>query len=497
MSLTDQLSHVEVLCVGDVMLDRFVTGAVKRISPESPVPVLSVSQNAAVPGGAGNVARNIAALGGRCTLIGVVGDDGIADELKLSLQAVAQVRAELVRVPGRSTTEKVRFVAQGQHMLRADTESGQPIDRPTEQQVLERIQALLPGHDVLVLSDYAKGLLTDKVLAGAIEAANALGLPSIVDPKSARIERYARATIVTPNAKEVHEATGIDPTEDDALAVAAGRQLLERASLRNVLVTRAHRGMSLVPAHGEPVHIGSTAKEVFDVVGAGDTVVATLALALGAGLPAATAAQLANTAAGIVVGKRGTATVSQTELSDAMHQAGRGGLSELQDKVVSLDKARQLVQSWRRDGYKVGFTNGCFDILHVGHLAILSFARAHCGRLIVGLNSDASVKRLKGERRPINKHDDRALLLAGMQPVDAVVLFDDDTPLQAIEALQPDVLVKGADYTIDRIVGADAVLGRGGRVLTCELLPGRSTSRIVASVTAGAQEQGDACAHRR
>jgi D-beta-D-heptose 7-phosphate kinase / D-beta-D-heptose 1-phosphate adenosyltransferase len=484
MSLIDQLNHVKVLCIGDVMLDRFITGSVKRISPESPVPVLSVSKSVAVPGGAGNVARNIAALGGHCTLVSVVGDDTIGQELKHSIEAVPNVRTEFVLVPSRPTTEKVRFVAQGQHMLRTDIETSQPITAEVEKQVLARIEALLPSHDVLVLSDYAKGLLTDAVLSGAIALANAQGLPSIVDPKSALIERYAGATIITPNAKEVQEATGIDPTDDNDLAVQAGKLLLHRASLGNVLVTRAHRGMSLVSAQGEPVHISATAKEVFDVVGAGDTVVATLALSLGAKLPVVTAAQLANTAAGIVVGKRGTATVSQTELSDAVHLAGQGGLNQLQDKVVSLDVAKQLVESWRRDGFKVGFTNGCFDILHVGHLAILNFSRANCGRLIVGVNSDASVKRLKGESRPINKQDDRSLLLAGMLPVDAVVLFDEDTPLETITALQPDVLVKGADYTIDRIVGADAVLARGGQVLTCELVPGRSTSRIVSSVQA-------------
>jgi len=215
------------------------------------------------------------------------------------------------------------------------------------------------------------------------------------------------------------------------------------------------------------------------VVGAGDTVVATLALSLGAGQAMADAARMANTAAGIVVGKRGTATVSQTELSDAVHQEAQGGMKLLEDKVVSLADAQKLVAGWRRDGYKVGFTNGCFDILHIGHLSILNFSRAHCGRLIVGVNTDASVKRLKGENRPINNEGDRALLLAGLSAVDAVVLFDEDTPLEAIEALQPDVLVKGADYTIDRIVGAPVVLARGGQVLTSELVPGRSTSRVV------------------
>lgn len=471
-----------MLCIGDVMLDRFISGSVKRISPESPVPVLSVQRSTTVPGGAANVARNIASLGGQCTLLSVVGEDDVADELTRAIEAVQGLKAELLRQPGRPTSEKIRFVAQGQHMLRTDTESSEAISRELEESLLSAVEALLPGHDVLVLSDYAKGVLTDRVVAGAIRLAKSRGLPTVVDPKSAQMARYAGATVVTPNAKEVLDATGIDPTENNELAIQAGRHLIEIASLENVLVTRAHRGMTLVPAKSEATHIAASAREVFDVVGAGDTVVATLALSLGVGHAMEVAAMLANAAAGIVVGKRGTATVSQTELRDALQQEAHGGLKQLHDKIVTLAEAKALVESWRRDGYKVGFTNGCFDILHIGHLSILNFARAHSGRLIVGVNSDASVKRLKGATRPVNAEDDRALLLAGMAAVDAVVLFDEDTPLNAIEGLQPDVLIKGADYTVDRIVGADVVLSRGGKVLTCELVPGRSTSNVVNAV---------------
>jgi len=299
--------------------------------------------------------------------------------------------------------------------------------------------------------------------------------------------RYAGATVITPNAKEVFDAIGIDPTESDEFAIHAGKALIDQASLQNVLVTRAHRGMTLVRGSGEFKHLAASAREVFDVVGAGDTVVATLALSLGVGHDMEVSAVLANTAAGIVVGKRGTATVSQTELRDALQQEAHGGLKQLHDKIVTLAEAQALVEGWRHDGYKIGFTNGCFDILHIGHLSILNFSRAHSGRLIVGINTDASVRKLKGASRPINSEDDRALLLAGMAAVDAVVLFDDDTPLQVIQSLQPDVLIKGADYTVDRIVGAEVVLGRGGQVLTCDLVPGRSTSNIVNAVkTAGA-----------
>jgi D-beta-D-heptose 7-phosphate kinase/D-beta-D-heptose 1-phosphate adenosyltransferase len=487
MNQIDKLSAAKVLCLGDVMLDRFISGAVKRISPESPVPVLSVQRRAAVPGGAANVARNVASLGGQCTLVSVVGDDEIAGELSRAIESVPGIKAELLRQPGRPTSEKIRFVAQGQHMLRTDSETSEPISAELEDALLAALEGLLPAHDVLVLSDYAKGVLTDKVVAGAIRMARAKGLPTVVDPKSAQMARYAGATVITPNAKEVFDAIGIDPTESDEFAIHAGKALIDQASLQNVLVTRAHRGMTLVRGSGEFKHLAASAREVFDVVGAGDTVVATLALSLGVGHDMEVSAVLANTAAGIVVGKRGTATVSQTELRDALQQEAHGGLKQLHDKIVTLAEAQALVEGWRHDGYKIGFTNGCFDILHIGHLSILNFSRAHSGRLIVGINTDASVRKLKGASRPINSEDDRALLLAGMAAVDAVVLFDDDTPLQVIQSLQPDVLIKGADYTVDRIVGAEVVLGRGGQVLTCDLVPGRSTSNIVNAVkTAGA-----------
>ncbi|MFZ5528341.1 MAG: D-glycero-beta-D-manno-heptose-7-phosphate kinase [Pseudomonadota bacterium] len=480
MSPLDAFSRVRVLCIGDVMLDRFIAGTVKRISPESPVPVLSVSSENAVPGGAANVARNIAAQGGHCTLIGVVGQDGIAEQLRQALDKTPLITSHLIAAPGRPTTEKVRFVAHGQHMLRTDTENASAISPETERLVLDTVSALVERHQVVVLSDYAKGLLTDAVVRGVIELAREHGKPVIVDPKSIHIERYAGATIITPNAKEVLDASGIDPSENDEQAVQAGQLLLRKAALSAVLVTRAHRGMTLVTADGVQEHIKASAREVFDVVGAGDTVVATLALSLGAGQAVTEAARLANLAAGIVVGKRGTATVSHSELLEELQRnGGHGGLRPLEDKVLSIEDAMQMAESWRQDGYQVGFTNGCFDILHVGHLAILNYSKSQCGRLIVGVNSDASVKRLKGPERPINGEIDRAMLLAGLSAVDAVVVFDEDTPLEVIRKLQPDVLVKGADYTVDNIVGAPDVLARGGRVVTCPLIPDRSTSRVV------------------
>lgn len=479
MTVTEKLTGVRVLCIGDVMLDRFISGHVKRISPESPVPVLSVSGTQVFPGGAANVARNIASLGGSCTLVSVVGRDAVAGELEAKMNAIGGVRCAFCVSAGRPTSEKIRFVAGGQHMLRADAEVTSPIDAATAEELLAAVDRLAGEHDVMVLSDYAKGVLTDAVVSACIAVAKRHRLPIVVDPKSVELRRYAGASVITPNSKEVFDATGVDPTDDDALAAAAGRALLGQAAVDAVLVTRAHRGMTLVTADAPALHVEASAREVFDVVGAGDTVIATLSLALGAKLELAEAARLANFAAGVVVGKHGTATVTQTELADEALRLSRGSLKSLEDKILSRSDAVELARTWRKNGFKVGFTNGCFDILHIGHLAILSFSRQHSGRLIVALNSDASVRRLKQAGRPINCEADRAMVLAALEPVDAVVIFDEDTPLELIQALNPDVLIKGADYTVEQIVGAQHVLSHGGQVLRCELIPGRSTTRVV------------------
>lgn len=484
MTITDKFTQVRVLCIGDVMLDRFVSGQVKRISPESPVPVLSVSGTRSFPGGAANVARNIASLGGTCTLVGVIGEDAIGRELRSAIDAIAGLRCEFSVSPDRPTSEKIRFVAQGQHMLRTDAEVTHAIARSVESAVIGSIERLAPEHDVIVLSDYAKGLLTDRVIQAAIRTARGHDLPIVVDPKSADLRRYAGATVITPNSKEAYDATGIEP-DDDAGAEKAGLSILQNSGVKSVLLTRAHRGMTLIGDGEPPLHIRASAREVFDVVGAGDTVIATVSLALGAKLELREGARLANFAAAVVVGKRGTATVTQTELADEAARASGGSLRTLQDKIISLGDAVVLATTWRKNGFKVGFTNGCFDLLHVGHLSILGFARQNSGKLIVAVNSDASVKRLKEPGRPVNSEQDRAMVLAALAAVDAVVVFDEDTPLQMIERINPDVLVKGADYTIANIVGAEYVLAQGGQVLTCELIPGKSTTRVLNVMRAG------------
>ena len=484
MSLVQRFEGVRVLCVGDVMLDRFVTGSVRRISPEAPIPVFSKSGQSSAGGGAANVAHNVASLGGICTLIGIVGRDVAGDELELTVGAVAGIEPAFIAVDGRPTTEKTRFVSQGQQILRADAEEAQAIAPPIEDQVLAAIEAAIARHAVLVLSDYAKGLLTDRVIRGAIRAARARGIPVLVDPKSADLARYAGATLVTPNAKEMRLATGIDPTEE-AGAVSAAEAALAATDIAAVLITRAERGMTLVVRGGEPLHVPASARAVFDVVGAGDTVLATLALGIGAGASMAEAVEAANAAAGIVVGKRGTATVTRTELVDELTRLSRTGLVSPAVKVLTRSEAKAEAEAWRRDGFKVGFTNGCFDLLHVGHIALIDFARSHCDRLVVGLNTDRSVRQLKGPSRPLNGEDDRALVVAALAMTDAVVLFDEDTPGELIAHLEPDVLVKGADYEIGEIVGADVVMARGGVVLRCPIVAGRSTTSLIAKAGSG------------
>jgi D-beta-D-heptose 7-phosphate kinase/D-beta-D-heptose 1-phosphate adenosyltransferase len=477
-------SQATILCVGDVMLDRFVSGEVRRISPESPVPVLVATGRQDIPGGAANVSRNIAALGGRCILIGAVGDDAAGRELTELLSSGDGIRPELVRASHRPTAEKTRFVAHGQHMLRVDREDARPLPPDAESAVIAKVAELIGQAQALILSDYAKGVLTQRVIGECISLARRSGVPVIVDPKSPILSRYDGATVVTPNSAETAAATGIAPATD-ALAEEAGRKALEGATVSAVLITRAEHGMTLVDrAHGVS-HFPASAREVSDVVGAGDTVVATLALALGLGWPLAEAARLANAAAGLAVGKHGTATVSPSELLDELDRLSIAATGHAETKFAGLHALAERRKEWAKERLNVGFTNGCFDILHIGHLQTLDFARRNCDRLIVAINSDDSVRRLKGPTRPINGAEDRAEMLAALSCVDAVVVFEEDTPAEIIEALQPDVLVKGADYGVHEIAGASTVLAGGGRVLTCPIVPGRSTTRIIEKSKAG------------
>ncbi|HEY9078729.1 D-glycero-beta-D-manno-heptose-7-phosphate kinase [Magnetovibrio sp.] len=477
----ERLNGARILCVGDVMLDRYVMGDVQRISPEAPIPVLRVERETTMLGGAGNVASNVAALGGGGTFVAVTGEDEGGDEIARLLAQLQSIRADLVTDSDRRTTLKTRFVGANQQLMRADVESTDALSTATQVAVLERIAHITdPGIGAVVLSDYGKGVLSDTVVQGVIAQAHKANIPVIIDPKGCDYSRYRGADIITPNKKELMDATAMPAHSDDDV-VAACHHLIETCGVGGVLATRSADGMTLVIKDRAPLHLKAEAREVFDVSGAGDTVVATLALALAGGADLNVAASLANTAAGIVVGKAGTATVSAAELTRALHHQDLGNAEA---KLSDLERAVAKVAAWREQGLEVGFTNGCFDLLHPGHISLLSQARAACDRLVVGLNSDSSVRGLKGDSRPVQSEAARAAVLGALAAVDLIVLFSDETPINLIEALRPNVLVKGADYTIDTVVGADIVHGFGGRVVLAELLDGHSTTNTIKRMNA-------------
>lgn len=475
-------SGATVLVVGDVMLDRFVEGEIERISPEAPVPVLRLSRTREMPGGAGNVASNIAALGGQAVLVGLTGADEGAACLGRLLGASGRIEAELVRSDTRPTICKTRFIASRQQVVRADEESLAPLTTVEEAALLRAVAARFAGASAVILSDYGKGVLSDAVIAACIGRAAAAAIPVFVDPKGVDFRRYRGATCITPNQRELGLAAG-RTVGDAAGVVAAATELMDDAGVGAILATRSEKGMILVERGAEPLSVSARAREVFDVSGAGDTVIATLALAQAAGRPLAQAMRIANAAAGVVVSKLGTATAT---IAEVLHELdAEDAPSSPLSKLQPLDRALAMVEAWRGQGLTVGFTNGCFDILHAGHVALLAQARAACDRLVVALNTDASVRALKGPMRPVNTLDDRAAVMAALRHVDCVVAFDDPTPLALIEVLVPDVLVKGADYTRDRVVGADIVEARGGRVVLAEIVPGRSTTGVIARAGAG------------
>ena len=468
----------QVLVLGDVMLDRFVYGAVERISPEAPIPIIAVEKSIDMAGGAANVARNIAALGAQSILIGVVGNDAGAKDLHNQLALSPTIRAHLVIDPSRPTSIKTRYVADGQQVMRADRESRHPLPPDVARRLLEEFSAALGEANVVVLSDYAKGVLSDSVIRSVIDAARKSGKPVIIDPKAKDFAKYRGATILTPNRLELQRACGGDCDTDEQV-VDGARHILRQGACDVMVVTRGKDGISVIGPGDLAVHLPTVARQVFDVSGAGDTVVAALSLGVASGGEVIDSASIANMAAGIVVGKRGTATVTAGEIIASMPAFAKRGDPQ---KIYSLDSVLQLVRDWRDEGLKIAFTNGCFDLLHPGHISLLEQARRCADRLVVGLNSDLSIRRLKGPNRPIQGEVARATVLVAIKSVDAVVIFSQDTPLNLIEALEPDVLVKGADYTLDSVVGGDLVTKRGGKVVLAQLLPGHSTTDTVKRV---------------
>ena len=459
--------QARILVVGDVMLDRYWHGKATRISPEAPVPVVRVGNSEDRPGGAGNVALNISALGAAASLVGIVGQDEAGAELRSRLGA-AGVYCEFAQCDSAPTITKLRVISQHQQLLRVDFEEGFSSEAVAafQQQAL----AQLSDAQVLVLSDYSKGALADT--QGLIQAARGLGIPVVVDPKGDDFTKYRGATVITPNLSEFEAIVGRCDSEE--ILAARGLELLAELDLKAILITRGENGMTLLRPGVAELHMPTLAQEVFDVTGAGDTVVAVLASALAAGSSFDDATALANLAAGLAVGKLGTAAISGPELRRAIaREAGTGrGVMTAEQLVLAVEDAKA-------QGEKIVFTNGCFDIIHAGHVGYLAQARKLGQRLIVAINDDASVKRLKGPGRPINPVERRMAVLAGLEAVDWVVSFAEDTPEALLEIIKPDVLAKGGDYTIEQVVGGEFVLGYGGSVKALAFLDNCSTSAIV------------------
>jgi len=478
-----------ILCVGDLMLDEFVYGDVLRVSPEAPTPILTIKRSDTVIGGAGNVARNIMSLGARCVFVGVVGEDEAGGSARKALEEFnPAIDAHLVADRSRPTTRKVRFVSEhySAHLLRADWEVAAPVSGEIEDQLIEAAVTALPRVGAVVLSDYAKGVLTPRVVRAVIEEARKLDKPVIVDPKAHDYSVYRGATIITPNRKELSDHTR-RPVTSNAEIAAAAADLARTLECGAVLATLSEDGMFLHVEGAEPVHVPAYPVKVRDVSGAGDTVVAALSTMLAVGADFEQAMRIANAAASVVVGKRGTAAVTPAELRARVLPAA--ALAAEEKIVFDWGIADERVREWRGQDLRVGFTNGCFDILHPGHVKVLAEARATCDRLVVGLNSDASVARLKGPDRPIQDVHARADVLAALEAVDLVVVFEQDTPLELISRVKPKVLIKGGDYRAEDVVGREIVEAEGGEVVIIELLPGHSTSAIVRRSGNGAKTE--------
>lgn len=460
-----------VAVIGDFLLDKYITGKVSRISPEAPIPVLLKQGDTVVLGGAGNVAANIKTLGATPIPVGLLGDSAQAREV-CNLLGRQGIDHRYLEVTGqRSVPVKTRLIGGHQQILRLDQETIQAPSAEEKHWLLDAAESI--ECDIVILSDYGKGLFLDGMSEVLINVFAKRGIPVLVDPKGTDYTKYRGATALTPNLKELCEACDATVETSDDITNAA-RQLIQDLDLDFLLSTRGQDGLSVVKATSV-LHMPTFAREVFDVSGAGDTLIAAFAVALAVGQSTAEGARIANAAAGLVVAKNGTATVSAEELEQALSHRRHG----IEDVVVSRERAQEKMADWQARGLRVGFTNGCFDILHPGHVSLLAESAKACDRLVVGLNSDTSVQRLKGPSRPVVDQESRARVISALGMVDLVVLFEEDTPFEVISDLLPDVLIKGSDYEEHEIVGADVVKANGGQIVRAQLIDGKSTTRIV------------------
>ncbi len=466
-------SQLRVLVVGDLMLDRYIMGEVERISPEAPVPVFRHVHRYERPGGAANVAMNLAGLGCQAFLAGLWGADNDQAELA-ALLARAGVDTLGVVSSSLPTTSKTRIVGGTQQMLRLDIESREAAPQVELDRLLERAVELTAKVHAVILSDYAKGALTQPICDGIIRAARAAGIPVLVDPKTRDFSKYSGATTVCPNLSELSVATGV-PVNDMAGLLAGAQALMVEHEFDYMTVTMSEKGIRILSREGSYTS-PARAREVFDVSGAGDTVIATLAAGIAGGLKRESAVELANVAAGIVVGKVGTVPIAMHEIVAELTPSSKLTAGE---KILDRDRLKQRVAEWRASGETIVFTNGCFDLLHVGHITLLEDCRKFGSKLVLGLNADSSVCRLKGPTRPIVAEKERARVMAALAAVDAVVLFEEDTPMELITSILPDVLVKGGDYTLETVVGHEVVIASGGRVEIVPTVAGFSTTNLV------------------
>ena len=469
-----RLSDLRVLVVGDLMLDEYVWGKVERISPEAPVQVVDVYSDDLRLGGAGNVINNLVALGVAVSVASILGDDADGCLLQQKLEQLGVDTAAVVRESGRTTSRKTRVMANNQQIVRIDRETRAEITAGQIEQLTNSVCAALPSCQVILVSDYLKGVLPETFLQGIMAAGRDAGIPVVVDPKGSDFQKYRGATVLTPNRKEAQLASGT-VIDNEASLCKVGHALRIALDLQTLVLTRSEEGMSLFSRDGRDEHMPTEAREVFDVSGAGDTVLSLIGVGLAAGLTMQEAAWISNVAAGIVVAKIGTSTVSPAEILNTIGRQHKD--SDL--KIHDCLELAKLLDERRSQGDKIVFTNGCFDLMHVGHVKYLQAARKLGDLLVLGLNSDDSIRRLKGEKRPLIEQSERAHIMAALNCVDYIVIFNEDAPLEVISSLRPDILVKGGDYSLDGVVGRELVESYGGRVELIQFVDGRSTSNII------------------
>lgn len=488
IELVAKFEKTRILVIGDICLDRFIRGDVTRISSEAPIPVMVARQENRMLGQAGNTLSNLSGLKVQASIISVIGDDLDGEKIRVLVNECGADGNALIATNSTPSTVKTRYMSAHQQVFRVDTEPVQKYSTDIENQLIAQIKAVLPQQDAVILSDYGYGLLSDKVIRAAIDLATEHSIPVLIDPRGSDLSKYRGATVATPNKKELAEATGGMSVNTDDNVIAAAGHLMAVSGIKNIVATRSQDGMSVICGDHKAVHLRTTAREVYDVSGAGDTVIATIAAGLASGATLVDAATVANIAAGIVVGKVGTAPVRQNELIDAL-KSPDGVIYAPENahaaEMMDWDAARDQIEKWRARGLKIGFTNGCFDILHAGHVNYLNKARSLCDRLVLGLNHDKSIRILKGPTRPVNDQESRATVIGGLSAIDLVVFFgadkegDDNTAGNLIRAIKPDVYFKGDDYTIDNLPEAPIMASFGGKIELIKLTEGLSTTKII------------------